>query len=129
MKTGTLQEELEKYQGRWVDLRLGLDKPMSYEDLREFGDYLANEGVEVNRVESTDYPFENTLRVVFYQPEGYGFAFLPIIAIIGGLGGLGIMGFLGWKVSSWTDKLMENLVPISLIASGVILGIVYVSRG
>ena len=124
---GTTEQELtnvilEQFNpGDRVDLRLGVTRQLSADEMQDYTDYLADNGVEDVVTEQVSDPWSNTVRVQFTRPhriEGYGVTLGVVGIILGGLLAIGLLGLIGWGVTKFVDAVTKNIVPIIAVCIG-----------
>ena len=116
-----IRENLKK--GSTVDLRIGLDSPMTPDQLVNFEDYLVAGGLQMTApVKMVSSPWPNTVELQFKNvaKEGVGFAWTIALLVIGGLAFVGITSFIGYQIGEVIGQIAKYILPVSLI-----LGVTY----
>jgi hypothetical protein len=115
---------LERFDpGDKVDLRLTLARPLSDAELEAYGDYLYDQGIDVEYVEQLA---GNTVRVVFTRPsrsefEGVGFLWTLAGILVGGIVLVAGIGVMSWGAVKLFTTVANNILPIALVSAATLL--------
>lgn len=128
-----LQAELSRYPtGARVEAFLGVDRDLTDEDLDRMQGELERGGLRMAEpLGIGSGAWANTVRISFYNPppvpEGIGALPLVVLLIVA-VGAVGIAGILGWQVGGVIDKIGQYIIPLAILAGGVIVLVTFAKR-
>lgn len=101
-----------------MQLDIGVEREFSADELNKFQETLVAEGLHLTTpVQMGTGDWENTIRIQFKNPEGYGaLPAAPIAIIVLALGAVGLSGMLGWRLS---DVIRDYFPAILISAVGI----------
>jgi len=112
-------------EGATVDLRIGLDQPMTADQLTGFQEYLVTGGLKLTSpLKMVSTPWPNTVELQFKRPahhEGVGFAWELALLVIGGLAFVGIVSFIGYQIGEVIGQIAKYILPVALIFAATYL--------